>query len=200
MPRPPRTCPDFVPEHIINRGNYRSTIFRCAEDYLGFIGALALAGERTVVRLIAFCLMPNHWHLVLWPVRGSEISAYMQIVMNDHIRDLLRRHGTAGAGHIYQSRFKNLPIIGEQHFLKVCRYVEANPRTAGLVERAEDWRWSSLAISGPADEIDILAPWPFRRPTDWLDRVNRPLGVHPLPELKRLARRARKTVAGTFVG
>jgi len=91
-----------VPEHIINRGNYRSQIFRCAEDYVGFIGALTLAAERTVVRLLAFCLMPNHWHLVLWPVRGSEISAYMQIVMNDHIRDLVRRYGTAGAGHIYQ--------------------------------------------------------------------------------------------------
>ncbi len=199
MPRPPRTCPDFVPEHIVNRGNLRAPIFRCAEDYLGFVGALTEAAERTVVRLVAFCLMPNHWHLVLWPFRGNEISAYMQIAMNLHLRDLLKRHGTAGSGHVYQGRFKNHPIGDDRHFLNVCRYVEANPRAAGLVERAEDWPWSSLSLRGPAEEIDILAPWPMPRPKDWLQWVNRPLGVHPIPELKLLARRRRPRVAGTFV-
>src|SRR5262249_15186570 len=128
-----------------------------------------------------------------------EISAYMQIVMNDHIRDLLARHGTSGSGHIYQSRFKNLPIGDDRHLLNVCRYVEANARTAGLVERAEDWRWSSLVTTGPAGDIDILSPWPVTRRRDWLDWVTRPLGVHPLPELKRLARRSRSKVAGTFL-
>lgn len=200
MPRPPRTCPDFVPEHVINRGNYRAPIFRCAEDYLGFIGGLALAAEHTVVRLLAFCLMPNHWHLVLWPVRGSEVPVYMQILMNAHLRDLLRRRGTAGVGHVYQGRYKNLPIGTDAHLLNVCRYVEANARTAGLVARAEEWRWCSLTTYGPADDIDILSPWPVERPKDWIDWVNRPLGVHPLPELKRLARRPRRKVAGTFGG
>jgi|SRR4051812_46392570 putative transposase len=199
MPRPPRTCPDFIPEHVVNRGNLRAPVFRCPEDYLGFVGALALAAERTVVRLVAFCLMPNHWHLVLWPYRGGEISAYMQIVMNAHIRDLLKRYGTAGAGHIYQARYKNHPIGDDIHFLNVCRYVEANARTAGLVDRAEDWRWSSLVTSGPAADINLLSPWPMKRPHDWLEWVNKPLGVHPVPALKRAARRTPKKVAGTFL-
>lgn len=107
MPRPPRFCPDGVPQHIVNRGNLRAPIFHESADYLGFLAALTDAVDRTTVRLLAFCLMPNRWHLVLWPVDGSEISAYMQVVMNAHIRDLQRRHGTAGTGHIYQGRYKN---------------------------------------------------------------------------------------------
>jgi putative transposase len=178
MPRPPRTCPDFVPEHIINRGNLRAPIFRCPEDYLGFIGALALAGERTVVRLVAYCLMPNHWHLVLWPHKGEEVSAYMQLLMNAHIRDIQRRHGTVGTGHIYQGRFRNHPITTEEQFYNVCRYVEANALRAGLVERAEAWPWVSLHTSGPAPGVNLLDDGPVRRPRRWLEIVNRSEQAH----------------------
>lgn len=175
MSRPPRFYPDHVPQHIVNRGNRKSRIFESEEDYIGFVAALADAGERTVVRLVAFCLMPNHWHLVLWPYRGSEISAYMQIAMNSHLRDLLARHNLSGLGHVYQGRHRNHPIHNDEHFLNVCRYVEANARRAGLVKRAEDWPWSSLTCHGPDPDINLLVPWPVRRPVDWLDRVNLPV-------------------------
>ena len=184
MPRPHRICPDGVPQHIVNRGNLRATIFRKPEDYLGFIGGLADAGERTAVRLLAFCVMPNHWHLVLWPVYGCEVSAYMQVLMNAHIRDLQRRHATAGTGHIYQGRYKNFAILSDRHFINVVRYVEANPMCAGLVPRAEDWQWSSLVRSGPAEGIDLLSAWPVRRPGAWLEHVNRPQGNRPIREIE----------------
>jgi len=189
MPRPPRIFPDGIPQHIVNRGNRRATVFTRAEDFLGFVGALADATDRTTVRLVAFCLMPNHWHLVLWPVRGCEISSYMQIVMNAHIRDLQRRHGTTGTGHIYQGRFKNSPILDERQFFNVCRYVEANPFAAGLVSRAEEWRWSSLVMDGPTDDVRIVSPWPLRRPAGWLNDVNRPQGAAIVREIKRDLRR-----------
>jgi putative transposase len=182
MPRPLRHHPDHVPQHIVNRGNRRSLIFRSPEDYLGFIGALADAAERTVVRLVAFCLMPNHWHLVLWPYKGAEISAYMQILMNSHLRDLLARHDLAGLGHVYQGRYRHHRVHSEQHFLNVCRYVEANARRAELVDRAEAWPWSSLACCGPDTDINLLSPWPVRRPADWLDQVNVPILVAPHEE------------------
>lgn len=185
MPRPPRVFPDGIPQHVVNRGNLRATVFTSAADYLGFVAALTDGADRTTVRLISFCLMPNHWHLVLWPVVGREISSYMQIVMNAHIRDLQRRHSTAGTGHIYQGRFKNSDILTERHFINVCRYVEANAFCAGLVNRAEDWRWSSLATRGPADDINILSPWPFARPTGWLREVNRPQSARIEQEIKR---------------
>lgn len=189
MPRPNRVCPDGVPQHIVNRGNRRARIFFDAADYLGFLAALTDAAERTVVRLLAYSLMPNHWHLVLWPVRGEEVSAYMQVAMNSHIRDLHGRHGTSGTGHIYQGRFKNSAILTERHFLNVCRYVEANALCAGLVPRAEDWEWSSLVRTGPAEGIDILSPWPVRRPATWLEDVNRPPSNRAVHEIEERIRR-----------
>jgi len=191
MPRPNRLCPDGVPQHVFNRGNRRSQIFRDTADYLGFLAALTDAADRTVMRLLAFCLMPNHWHLVLWPVRGLEVSAYMQLVMNAHIPDLQRRHGTAGTGHVYQGRFKNSSILTGRHFLNVCRYVEANALSAGLVDRAEHWEWSSLVRTGPADGIDILSSWPVARPATWLDDVNRPQSNVLRREIEKQLRRQR---------
>jgi putative transposase len=192
MPRPNRICPDGVPQHIVNRGNRRSRIFLSNADYLGFLGALAEAAERTVVRLMAFCLMPNHFHLVLWPWAGSEIPAYMQVVMNAHIRDVQGRHGTGGTGHIYQGRYRNSAIFSPHHFLNVCRYVEANPLSGALTERAELWQWSSLSCDGPAPGINLLAPWPVPRPATWLEQVNRPQHDRVLREIRRQDRAARK--------
>jgi putative transposase len=177
--------PDGIPQHVVNRGNRRATVFTSTADYLGFLAALAEASEHTTVRLLSFCLMPNHWHLVLWPVVGNEVSRYMQLLMNAHIRDLQGRHGMAGTGHIYQGRFKNSDILTERQFVNVCRYVEANPLCAGLVDRAEEWQWSSLATAGPADDINILAPWPFARPKGWLQEVNRPQSDKTQHEMRR---------------
>ncbi len=146
------------------------------------------AVDRTTVRLLAFCLMPNHFHLVLWPVHGREVSAYMQLLMNVHIRDVQRRHGTAGSGHIYQGRYKNSAILTERHFINVCRYVEANPLCAGLVSHAEDWEWSSLVRSGPVDDLNILTPWPLARPKQWRDIVNRPQGNREIREMAKQSR------------
>ena len=176
MPRPPRSFPNGIPQHVVNRGNRRATVFSCDADYLGFLAAMAHAAESTTVRVIVYCLMPNHWHLVLWPFNGREISRYVQLLMNDHIHDLQSRHGTTGTGHIYQGRFKNREILTEGQFINVCRYVEANPLRAGLVDRAETWRWSSLTTAGPADGINLLSDWPFPRPRGWLTEVNRPQG------------------------
>jgi len=195
MPRPNRNCPDGVPQHIFNRGNRRSQVFRIAADYLGFLAALTDAADRTVVRLLAFCLMPNHWHLVVWPVRGVEVSTYMQVVMNAHLRDLQQRHATSGTGHVYQGRFKNSAILTEPDFFNVCRYVESNAACAGLVQRAEQWEWSSLARSGPADGINILSPWPVARPANWLEEVNRPQTNRAVREIKKQLRRQRRPLA-----
>ncbi len=192
MPRPNRVCPDGIPQHIVNRGNRRSRIFHDAADYLGFLAALTDAAERTVVRLLAYSLMPNHWHLVLWPVSGVEISAYMQVAMNSHLRDLQARHGTSGSGHVYQGRFKNSAILSGRHFLNVCRYVEANALCAGLVQRAEEWEWSSLVRTGPADDVNILSPWPIARPATWLEVVNRPQSNRAIRKIEERIRRQKR--------
>jgi putative transposase len=140
--------------------------------------------------------MPNHFHLVLWPIQGVEVSAYMQVVMNAHLRNLQRRHGTSGTGHVYQGRFKNSAIPTKRHFLNVCRYVEANPMCAGLVERAEHWEWSSLVRSGPADDINILSPWPVPQPATWLEDVNRAPSNRSIREIEERISRRGRTVRG----
>jgi putative transposase len=194
MPRRPRICLDGVPLHIVNRGNKRQKVFLEDADYLGFLSALATASARTTVRLLVFCLMPNHFHLVLWPTVGREVSAYMQIVMNAHIRDLQRRHGTSGTGHIYQGRYRSSTIFTERHLVTVCRYVEANGLAAGLSERAELWPWCSLTRSGPAEDVKILSDWPVPRPANWLDQVNRPVGDRVWTKIKKEIRNSQPDV------
>lgn len=182
MPRRARYCPDGVVQHILNRGNHRKRIFRSSKDYLGFLAAMTEAGERTFMRLIAYCLIPNHFHLVLWPDVGRDISRYMHVMMNEHLRDIQPRHGLAGLGHRYQGRYKNFPVMSEGHFLNVCRYVEANALNAGLCARAEDWEWCSLSRSGPEEGINLLAEWPIPKPRNWLEQVNRRNLPFPVPE------------------
>ena len=201
MPRPRRFYQDGLAHHVINRGNKKSRVFLEPADYEDFLSAMAEAVSRTSVRTLTFCLMTNHFHLVLRPEHARDLSAYMQRLMNHQIRHYLRRHGTSGTGHIYQGRFKSFPIEGEAHLLAVCRYVEANPVRAGLVDRAEDYRWSGLTCRASADGTPLLAPWPVPKPADWLERVNRQLGEVTLRPIRvRCARNVRRTRgAGTQV-
>src|SRR5213079_76042 len=96
------------------------------------------------MRLIGYCLMPNHWHLVLWPRKDGELSAYLRWLTVTHTQRYHAHYHTAGTGPLYQGRFKSFPIQEDEHFLTVMRYAERNPLRANLVKRAEEWRWSSL--------------------------------------------------------
>jgi putative transposase len=190
MPRSTRIYPDGVPQHIYNRGNRRARIFQERADYLGFLAALAIAAERTTVRLLAFCVMPNHFHLLLWPDVGVQISSYMQLVMNIHIRDVQIRHQMRGTGHVYQGRHKNVPILTEHHLLVAARYVEGNALAAALVPRAQEWEWCSL---NQAEHCSVLlAPWPVNRPSDWNDLVNEIPSDKSIKEIRKYARTAYK--------
>ena len=120
---------------------------------------------------------PNHWHLVLWPARDGELSAYMQWLTTTHMRRWHAQRGTRGRAPVYQGRLKSFPIQEDGHFLTVCRYVERKPLRANLVEHAEDWPWCSLArrrrrraASGWLIGTD---EWPVPPPRNWRAVVNR---------------------------
>jgi putative transposase len=171
MPRIHRVAPAGLAHHVINRGNNRGRIFHKPRDYQAFLSLMGEAQVRVPMRLLAYALMPNHFHLVLWPESTDAISAYMRGLMNAHIRRYQHHYGTCGHGHIYQGRFKNFPIQQDSHLFRVLRYVEANPLRAKLVKRAEEWRWSSLS---PHDgDRPELSEWPVARPAEWLAYVNR---------------------------
>ena len=128
----------------MNRGNARAEIFSKRGDYEAFEKVLVEAVGRSSVRLLAYCVMPNHWHLVLWPRMDGHLSAFMQWLTGTHVRRWHAHRQSFGTDHLYQGRFKSFPVETDEYFLAVCRYVERNALRAGLTRRAEDWRWGSL--------------------------------------------------------
>jgi putative transposase len=178
MPRPRRAAEGGLIYHALNRATARLAIFDTDDDYAAFERALGQAISRYDMRLLAYCLLPDHFHLVLWPRDDGDLSAFMRWLTMTHTQRWHAHHRTAGTGHLYQGRFKSFPVQSDEHLLTVCRYVERNALRADLVARAEDWRWGSLWVrraKGRA-ERPPLAPWPIERPRGWTARVNRPLG------------------------
>lgn len=191
MPRPRRTAPGGFVYHVLNRANARRQIFAQASDYRAFEEILAEMQERVPMRILAWCIMPNHWHMVLWPEDDGQLSDYLRLVTLTHVQRWHAFRASAGTGHLYQGRFKSFVVQHDAHFLSVCRYVEANALRANLVPCAEQWRWSSLwrtarDSAGSSPRID---PWPVTRPSDWLERVNQAAASADLARLRHCAQR-----------
>ena len=191
MPRPPRADEADALYHALNRGNARAPIFHKDEDYEAFERILAEGLDRYKVRLLGYELMPNHWHLVLRPEADGEMSRFLRWVTATHTMRYHAHYHTSGEGHLYQGRFKSFPIQDDGHFLTVCRYVERNALRAGLVKRAQDWRWGSLwRWLQPLDpDPAMLSPWPIPRLPHWVERVNQPLTESELAAVRRCVQR-----------
>lgn len=157
--------------HVLNRGVRRLRLFDDPGDYRAFLKVIHEAQERIPMRCLAYCLMPNHFHLVLWPKADGELASFMAWLTTTHSKRWHSWRGTTGTGHVYQGRYKAFPVSSDTHFLRVCRYVERNALRAGLVERAEDWPWSSLAQRTGRRLGVALAEWPVARPLDWTSLV-----------------------------
>ncbi len=149
--------------------------------------------ERVPVRLLSFCLMPNHWHLVLWPKRGhdEDLSEFMRWLTVTHTQRWHAAHGTSGSGALYQGRFKSFPIQGDEHFLTVCRYVERNALRANLVARAEDWQWNSLWHRRQTASLLPFTQWPVERPRNWMQLVNKPQTEDEVGAIRKAIQRGR---------
>ena len=187
MGRPKRAADGGWVYHVLNRANGRLPIFEQDEDYAAFERVLEEAVERTGTRLLSYCLMPNHWHLVVWPHEDGELSRFVGWLTLTHTQRWHAHRHSAGTGHLYQGRFKSFPIQEDDHFLTVCRYVERNALRAKLVKRAEKWRWSSLYrwSRGTPQQQRLLSPWPVRRSPGWLEHVNEPQTDAELESLRR---------------
>jgi putative transposase len=177
--------------HVLNRANGKRRIFENDRDYLAFERVLAEVQERVPIRILAWCVMPNHWHLLLWPHADGDLSNYMRLVTLTHTQRRHAHRGSTGTGHLYQGRFKSFVVQHDAHFLTVGRYVEANAFSGSLVGRAEDWRWGSLwrAVRGEADQLPRVEPWPVPRPADWLSFVNQRPEKAETDRLRRCAQR-----------
>jgi len=156
----------------MNRGNARAEVFHKEEDYEAFLRLLSEACERLPMRVLAYCLMPNHFHLALQPRGNGDVSCWMQWLMTSHVRRYHRHYHSSG--HIWQGRYKSFPIEADDHLYILLRYIERNPLRAKLVQRAQDWPWSSLRWWRRRDRPTYLTDGPMHRPSDWVRRVNRP--------------------------
>ena len=169
MPRRLRVADGGYVYHDLNRAVAPAALFEKDGDYAAFLRVLTEAAEWRPVRLVSYCIMPNHWHLVLWPRRDGDLSEYLRWLTVTHVQRWHAHYHTSGSGSLYQGRFKSFPIQEDDHLLTVCRYVERNALRAGMVARAEAWRWSSLLQRSDATMVGPrLDTWPIAVAGDWV--------------------------------
>ena len=162
--------------HVLNRANARVQIFDDEKDYEQFEKILEEAVKRYDMRLLAYCIMPTHWHLVLRPRQDGDLAKFMSWLANTHTRRWHVTKDTVGQGHLYQGRYKSFLCQSDRHFLILVRYVERNAKKANLVRKAQNWQWSSVwrREKGTTKQRSILSPWIVDIPKDYLSWLNKP--------------------------
>ena len=187
MPRTNRIAPGGWVFHVLNRGNARGELFEDAGDYLAFEAVLGETVERLATRLLAYCIMPNHWHMVVWPREDGDLGRFMQRLTVTHATRWQKHYNRVGYGHVYQNRFKSFPVETDDYFYQVSRYVERNALRAHLVSTAQAWKWGSLWIRqhGSAEHRAMLSKWPVPLPQKWIQYVNQPASEAELKALRK---------------
>jgi putative transposase len=191
MPRAARITPGGLIYHVLNRGVGRNRLFFKEADYAAFEEILAETLVVRPMRLCAYCLMPNHWHFVVWPEHDQDLAAFMQRLTVTHVTRWQRHKRQVGYGHVYQGRYKSFPVESDEYFYRAVRYVERNPLRANLVGEADAWRWSSLwrRVHGDREQKQLLAPWPVPQPRNWLAHVQQSLSDAELEAVRRSVRK-----------
>jgi putative transposase len=206
MPRLPRPVADGLLYHTLNRGNNRAPVFAGPEDYPTFLAALARTQRRYPFRLFGYCLMTNHFHLLLVPEAGVSVSRVLQSLTVAHTWHYHKRKGTIG--HVWQGRFKSPVIQDDDHALVVLRYIEANPLRAGLAADLAEYPWSSYRANGLGAADPLLSPLPVweslgrdaeGRRAYWRHWVHTPLAGKELAAVQRSVVSGRPYGAGPWV-
>jgi putative transposase len=187
MPRTARKLVDRAYYHIINRGNNKQTIFRTRLDYLVFIGLLKEAKIRYPLTVFGYCLMPNHFHLIIYARDAGHVRAFIHWILTCFAHYYHAKYNTSG--HLWQGRFKNLLIEREEYLIIALRYIENNPVRAGMVRSSRDWEWSSIQQHSQRSYDALVDPPPFTVPGDWLNLVNMPLTPKEFETIKKRNKR-----------
>ena len=165
MPRTARVVVPDVPHHVTQRGNRRQTTFFCDDDYRLYRALLRDCCAKADTQIWAWCLMPNHVHMILVPSHQDGLRAALGEAHRRYTRFVNQRE--EWTGHLWQERFASFPM-DERHLQHAFRYVELNPVRAGLAARPEQWPWSSARahLSGTPDGLTNLGP-AQERVEDW---------------------------------
>lgn len=188
MPNHPTAGHAGTTFHVVNRATRGQLLFEDFGEYLLFMRLLAWALERTPIDLFAYCLMPNHWHLLLRPEASGDLSQFMYDLTKQHAQELRRWRDNVGAGAVYQGRYRASPVHTGTYFYRAVRYVERNPVRAKLAERADGWLWSSASRIGDIQGVRLV-DWPEPRPKTWSAFVNEIESPEDLALIRKRTRR-----------
>lgn len=188
MPRQARVAVGDEIYHVINRSNGRVRIFHNDSDYQHFESLLLEAKELTSMRILAYCIMPNHFHLVLYPRKDNDMSEFMRWLTTTHVRQRRVETGSVGFGHLYQGTYKSFPVEQDKYLIDIIRYVEQNPLRAKLVKKAENWKYSSLysRLYGTNVQKKILDELITELPKNYLKLVNEIYNEEKISTLRQL--------------
>ena len=172
MPRVARVSVGGEVYHCINRSSGRVAIFTTDEEYRHLESLLLEGVELIGMRILAYAIMPNHWHLILHPRNDGDMGEFIRWLTTTHVRQRRAQTETIGQGHLYQGTYKSFPVETETYLQQLMVYVEQNPLRAKLVRRAENWKWSSLYKREQGIHTKLLAELPITLPKDYITLVN----------------------------
>lgn len=159
MARRPRYAPSNCIHHIFARGNNKQQIFMEEADYLHYLAILKKYKKQYNFHIYHYALMNNHVHLLAITSQEGDISRIMKCVNSSYALFFRKKYG--GIGHFWQDRFKNIPVLTEQYYLKCAGYIELNPVKAGLVLHPKDYKWSSYKTHAYGYQDDVIDENPF---------------------------------------
>ncbi len=193
MPRPLRVNQGKEIYHCLNRVVGKQTIFHNDRDYRLFEKILQEVADVTDMRILAYSVMPNHFHLVLHPQNDGDLSEFMKRLTVTHTQRYRSATDTVGQGAVYQGRFKSFIIQDDHHLFTVLRYVERNPLTAKLVKHPLDWRYGSVfrRYMGTDKEKQLLSPWVNNEPSNYIEILTQALTPK---EIERIEQSEKKGV------
>jgi len=160
MPRRARFVLPGTPHHVTQRGNHRQNVFFSDQDRSRYLELIREHSLRHELRILAWCLMTNHIHLIVVPGHAKSLALALREAHSRYSLEM--NHAQGWDGHLWQNRFFSC-ALEEDHFLTAMRYVEQNPVRAGLVAHASDWRWSSARAHGSPGVQDGVLDWEWER-------------------------------------
>lgn len=187
MPRIARSAHGGVIYHVHNHIAPSEAGFADESDFLDFTKFMAATSERTDMRILAGCLLPDHFHLLLWPHEDGDLSRWMTGLMTRHVRRYRKKYG--GEGRVWPRRFKAFPVEPGSALLDVIHFIESHPARSGLVRKASDWPWGSFEIRRQGNPHGFLAEAPHPIPANWPDQVLGEMEPDALKQLRYCSQR-----------
>ncbi len=197
MARIARIIAAGIPHHVTQRGNRRMQTFFGEEDYRSYISLLAEWCRKCQIQIWAYCLMPNHVHLIATPATEDGLRCGIGEAHRRYSRMINFRENWRG--HLWQGRFASFPM-DETYLLAAARYVEMNPVAAGIAKDVAEWPWSSARahLAGADDELVTVAPL-LDIAGDWRLFLAGAAEEEPINQIRKHERTGRPLGTGSFV-